>query len=160
MARYTDLAFAQDAEGIFDFVIDTSARDLTVQNGLEAAFVVSLFSDRRAASDEVADPLKRRGWIGNLVSEVAGDNHGSGLWLYEQSRLTGETVAGIKSEAIQSLEWMIDEGLIGSVDATTLSDPRKRQIILLIPVTEPSGETMTRAYRLADATVQGIIARL
>lgn len=158
--RYTDLAFEQDSEGLFDLVIDETTRDLKVSDGLEASILVSLFSDRRAAADEVADPMRRRGWIGNLISEVPGDNHGSGLWLYEQARMTGEVVVGVKAEAVQSLEWMVDERLIDTVDAQVISEPSKRQLTLLMSVTDPQGNESIRAYRLADATRRGIIARL
>ena len=61
---FTDLAFAADDEGIYDLVVDAEAGDFAIATGFESAYAVSLFSDRRARADEVADPLKRRGWTG------------------------------------------------------------------------------------------------
>lgn len=158
--RYTDLDFRQGDDGLFDFVIDENTRDFAVIDGLEAAFLVSLFSDRRAAPDEVQDPMKRRGWIGNLVSEVPGDNHGSGLWLYEQHRMTPDTAIGVRTEAVQSIEWMDEQQLISAPTAEVIANPVNRTIYLGVTVQEPSGEATQRAYKLADATRNGILVRL
>ena len=160
MSSYTDLAYVRDAEGDYDLAIDPATGDLVVTQGLESALFVSLFSDRRARADEVADALKRRGWIGNLVAEVPGDNHGSGLWLYEQRRLTGETVAGLRLEAEHALEWMAQEGLIRTASARLVTDPANRRVTLLIDLTEPDGGTTSRAFALADATRQGALVRI
>ncbi len=160
MTKYTDLAYEQDDEGIFDLIIDEDQADFETTDGLESAIVVSVFSDRRAYKDEVGDPMRRRGWIGDLVSEVPGDLHGSGLWLYEQSRLTQEVVTGVRQEAEQCLEWMIQEDLVLSVSAAVASDPVKRQLRLVITTSSPTGGTSVRAYELANATRNGTLARL
>lgn len=160
MTRYTDLQFVQDDEGIFDLIIDEDAGDFVTTDGLESAILVSLFSDRRAASDEVPDPRRRRGWIGNLIAEVPGDNAGSGLWLYEQKRLSGDVIAGLRTEAEQALEWMVDQAVANGVSARVVAVPANRQVLLSVDLTETSGDVTSRSYRLADATRQGIIARL
>lgn len=160
MTKYTDLAYEQDDDGIFDLIIDEDQADFETTDGLESAIVVSVFSDRRAYKDEVGDPMRRRGWIGDLVSEVPGDLHGSGLWLYEQSRLTQEVVTGVRQEAEQCLEWMIQEDLVVSVSAAVASDPVKRQLRLVITTSSPTGGTSVRAYELANATRNGTLARL
>ena len=160
MARFIDLQVRQDSDGIFDLVIDEPAADFAVVDGLEPAIIASLFSDRRAASDEVSDPLKRRGWIGNLVSEVAGDNFGSGLWLYEQRRLSGDVISGLRLEAEQSMAWMIDMRLAAGVEARVLAVPAKRQTLMAIDIIETSGDTTSFAYRLADATQRGLAANI
>lgn len=158
MQNFTDLAFAADDEGIYDLVIDANARDFKLTSGLESASFVSLFSDRRARADEVADPMKRRGWIGNLASDVPGDNFGSGLWLYEQRRLTPDVVAGVRSEAQQSHSWMVDEGLAKYVSAAITSDERTRSVSVTISISEPEGNTTTHAFPLIQATKTGLLA--
>ena len=159
MARYTDLAVTADSEGIYDLTIDKSARDFDTTAGLESASFVSLFSDRRAAADEVSDPMKRRGWIGNLVSDVPGDNHGSGLWLYEQRRLTPDVAAGLRLEAEASHQWMIDTRLANSVSAEVVNDPVGRAARLVLTLQEASGNKTSKAFILVDATRNGILAR-
>ncbi|MDX2308089.1 MAG: phage GP46 family protein [Hyphomicrobium sp.] len=158
--RFVDCAYVEQADGIYDLAVDPATGDLALEEGLASALFVSLFSDRRAREDEVADPMRRRGWIGNLVAEVPGDNHGSGFWLYEQRRLTGEVASGVRLEAEIALEWMVDARLIRTATAEVLADPARRRITLSVEVTEPDGGTSSRAYELADATRQSILARL
>lgn len=161
MATYTDLAYAKTRDSLYDLVIDEGNRDLAVTDGLDSAIFVSLFSDRRAYEDEIADPMQRRGWIGDLVSDVPGDRHGSGLWLYEQRRLglTGsvgspaETAIGIRIEAESSLEWMREEGLVTSQTAQATASTADRQVRLDVSLGYPGGSTAKKSYTLAQNTV-------
>lgn len=158
MSKFVDLAYARDDEGVYDLVLDNG--DLKVTDGLETAIFVSLFSDRRAYLDEVSDPLRRRGWIGDLVSDEPGDRHGSGLWLYEQHRLTDAVASGVRSEASQALTWMIDEGLVTFVDANVVRHPQTRTLAIAITLTALNGGVSTRAFDLADATRTGSLVSL
>lgn len=158
MSRYTDLWIEQDDEGVFDFVVENG--DLKTTDGLDSAVVVSLFSDRRAYREEVADPMKRRGWIGDLVSDVASDRHGSGLWLYEQHRLTQATAVGVRNEAVQAFDWAVDENLIERAEADVLKHPAERRITLNVTLHMLDGGKTSRAFVLADATRTGLLARL
>lgn len=152
-SSYTDLSYERTPEGYYDLVIDADNRDLATTDGLESALFVSFFSDRRARPDEVPDPLKRRGWIGDLVSEVPGDLHGSGLWLYEQSRITQAVATGLRIEGNAAVEWMIEAGLIRNSECAVLTEPAKRRVQFVVSVTEPDGGETTRAYLLADRTI-------
>ena len=152
MQNFTDLAFAADDEGIYDLVIDANARDFKLTAGLESASFVSLFSDRRARADAVA------GWIGNLLSDVPNDNFGSGLWLYEQRRLTDDVIAGVRSEAEQSHAWMVDEGLAKYVIASITSNAWARSVEIVITIAEPEGNITKHAFPLIQATKTGLLA--
>lgn len=160
MTRFTDLSYERLDDGIYDLVIDESTGDLLTTDGLESALFVSLFSDRRAYADEVSDPRKRRGWIGDLVAEVTGDKHGSGLWLYEQHRLTPSVENGVRLEAEQALEWLIDEDLVTFVSAETVRLPSARTLNIKITLTALDGGVSTRAFELADATRRGALVSL
>jgi phage gp46-like protein len=160
MARITDIKFEQGSDGIFDIVVDTATRDLATVSGLETSTVMSLFSDRRARVDEVADPMKRRGWIGNLVSDRPNDNFGSGLWLYEQRKLLPDVVAGVRNEAQAALEWQAEDGIAKSVTASVTSDPTKRSISLLVDTQiADGGGRWSASYVLVNATRTGLLAR-
>jgi 2-oxoglutarate dehydrogenase complex dehydrogenase (E1) component-like enzyme len=63
-------------------------------------------------------------------------------------------------EAEQALDWMLQQGLATSVEARVVPVPSERAVYLDIDISEPSGDVTSRAYRLADATQRGIIARL
>lgn len=149
---WTDWAVKPDNENVYDLDIDTANRDLAVTQGFDTALGCSLFSDRRAAPDEVADPWKRRGWIGNLLSPVPGDNFGSGIWLYEQSRATDAVRAAVKMEAVQALWWLVDGGLVQFVDAATAYDPALRRLTLTITITDRLGGVSERAFPIWQKT--------
>lgn len=155
MARYTDLKFQQDPDGIFDLVIEGG--DLAVLDGLESALLVSLFSDRRADESEIGDPMKRRGWIGDLVADDQRDRHGSGLWLFEQARLTDDVVVGLRTEAEQCVDWMQDAGLTTHATATVQAVPSRREARIVLTLNFLNGATSDYAYDLAAATQAGTI---
>lgn len=157
MQNFTDLAVSLDATGIFDIELDAVNRDAGTSGGLYDAILISLFSDRRARKDEVAEPMKRRGWIGDLVSDVPGDLHGSGLWFFMQSRLTDSVAAGIEAEARNCLQWMIDERLCSSVAAKVVRDPQTRTITLNITLGFVKGSVQQHAFVLASATQNGLL---
>lgn len=158
MNRFTDLAVVRGADGIYDIDIDAPNRDAELDDGLYEAIFISLFSDRRAAADEVADPMKRRGWIGDLVADVPGDRHGSGLWLYAQSRLTPDIQAGIESDARGCLAWMVDDGLVSSVTVSTERQDAARQLVLNVTMSLAGGNVSRHAFVLANATRSGLLS--
>jgi len=159
LPTFTDFSSTQDKEGIFDISIDADTADFVTTNAEDSALIVSLFSDRRATGDEVADAMKRRGWIGDLVSDVPGDRHGSGLWLYEQRRLTEDVATGVRLEAEHALRWMIEQGLLRTVSATVTRNLVTRSLTLNITGAVPQGGTFSEAYNLAVATRSGLLAR-
>ncbi len=150
--RFTDVAVARDADGIYDLVIDEAGRDLGTTDGYETALFCSLFSDRRAAADEVADPFKRRGWIGNLTAATAGDNYGSGLWLYEQRRATTDVRVLLAAEARTSLVWMIESALVSEISTAFTYDPQSRKMVLTITERSILGGVSHRSYEIWQAT--------
>jgi phage gp46-like protein len=160
MATYTDLAYEKTSDGLFDLVIDADNRDLALTDALDSALFVSLFSDRRAYPDEVIDPMKRRGWIGDLVSRIPEDRHGSGLWLYEQRRIApngasgrpAETATGIRIEAEAALDWMIEETLITGHIASVDTDMAGRTLRLTVSLSYHDGDTTTHKFALAGRT--------
>ena len=149
---FTDVLMAQGEDGIYDLVLDEATGDFATTGGLETAILCSLFSDRRAEADEVADPWKRRGWIGNLLTDTPADNYGSGLWLYEQRRATEDVRAALRLEVIHSLGWIIDEGLAIAIDALVSYEPAKRRVIITVQLTDRFGGTSQHSVTLWSRT--------
>lgn len=156
---FTDVAVVRDAEGVYDLAIDATSRDLATTGGFETAVACSLFTDRRAFPDEVADPLHRRGWIGNLVAEIPADNYGSGIWLYEQRRMSSDVRASLRMEVVQSLEWMVEQRLIVSVNALLTFDAAKRQTTVKVEAVDKLGGVSVRSFEIWQRTGAGQIAR-
>lgn len=162
MAAFTDALVQQDHEGIFDLVIDPDSGDLALETGMETAILASLFTDRRAASDEVPAPLERRGWIGNRyhLPERPEDNWGSGWWLYSQHRLNGDFMTGMYFETVQALEWFVDDGLVLGVDAGFEDVPEDRTVKISVRFDLPGGGQMRRSWTLWKNTTDGQLARI
>lgn len=81
---------------------------------LTRAIVISLFTHRRADPDDNADvPM---GWWGDTWPMVANDRYGSKLWLLQRSKLTNALVNTVRTYIRESLQWMLDDGVVSRVD--------------------------------------------
>ena len=157
---FTDLNLEQGEDGIFDITLDGNTKDLAVSYGMRVPLAITFFTDRRARSDEVGNPEERRGWSGDLFSSVPGDSIGSGLWLYDQSRLTLGIIASLRLEAISSCSWLLQEQLAKSIDADIKKDPEKRAVKLDAFVTDQQGGTTSHSFYLWSETQSEVLARL
>jgi len=93
--------------------------DFKKLKGFDTAIFISLMTDARASVNQVPQPERRRGWIGNLNNPV---ELGSLVWLYEQSKLITATVNGVTDQARKSLQWLIDFSYATDVTVTSTRD--------------------------------------
>lgn len=115
--------------------------DLATDAGLETAVIVSLFTDRLAAEgDAIPDgTADRRGWWGDMPIDATAqgvtppDLIGSRLWLLDRALQTQQTLQLAETYAKEALQWMLDDGVAGSVTATA-SFPRLGWIQLVIVI--------------------------
>lgn len=89
---------------------------LVTGNDLETAILVSLFTDRMAAPDDVipdgsGDP---RGWWGDDPESPIG----SRLWLLRRAKQTTETLQRAYDYIAEALQWLIDDGVVAKFDIT------------------------------------------
>ena len=133
-------------EGEFEF--DSDIQDLTSDEGLETAVIISLFSDRRAKPDDpLPDPNNsdRRGWWGDLASpDVEGDQIGSRLWLLERSKTLDSVLVQAKEYAQEALQWLIEDGVAARVVAETerQNDPGEDRLALKVEIHKPDGSVI------------------
>lgn len=95
--------------------LTVSSNDLTSDDGVVSAVLISLLTDKRAEDDEeLPDPLStdRRGWWADQIDD---DQIGSSLWLLERSKTTKDVLISAKRYAEESLQWMIDDGLAETI---------------------------------------------
>lgn len=97
---------------VYDITIDSNG-DILTDDFFDTSLLYSLFGERRADPSEVVEPQLRRGWIG---SEEKDFENGSKLWLFEQARLTRTNLNRIEDEARKSLQWLIDDDFLVSID--------------------------------------------
>lgn len=93
--------------------------DLEGDDGLETAVIVSLFTDRRVSNEEIPqNQTSRRGWWGDRVSEIDGDQIGSRLWTLERSKRTQETLNLAEDYTKEALNWLVEDGVADSIEVT------------------------------------------
>lgn len=85
---------------------------------LHRAVVMSLFTWRRAGTDDPVDDAERQGWWGDATPMVAGDRIGSRLWLLRRRTITEQTLRDARTYAREALQWLIDDGAATAVDVT------------------------------------------
>jgi len=105
-----------------DFSFDSSIQDLESDEGIETAVIISLFTDKRAKIDDILpDPNSsdRRGWWGDLVSDIEDDQIGSRLWLLNREKTEESILARAKEYVQEALQWLSDDGVVAKVVVET-----------------------------------------
>jgi phage gp46-like protein len=87
---------------------------------LVRAVVISLFTWRRAATDDPLDDDERYGWWGDSYPSSADDRIGSRLWLLRRVKLTAATRRDAEFYAREALRWLIEDEEV--IDVEILSE--------------------------------------
>lgn len=107
---------------------------------LETAVLISIFSDRRAALDDVLPEAgaDRRGWWADVAPPVEADLIGSRLWENARGKLTAETVRQTRDFVAEALDWLVADEVASSV---TVEAERFGQngVAVAIVITRPDG---------------------
>lgn len=103
------LTYSQELDA-FDVSIDAAAADLSREESLVTAMILSLMCDRTAQASEVEAGGDRRGWWADAFAED-GDRFGSRLWLLEREKQTEQTLQRARSYIREALYWLLDDGL-------------------------------------------------
>lgn len=147
------------AAGYLDFV--KSNGRLLVDDGLETAVLMSLFTDAPATLDELAAaglrPDQNRGWWGNDHLEKPGDVLGSKLWLLARSKRTDDTLSRAQEYATESVAWLIADGLASKIPITAQWYGRTDFLALGAAMYRP-GDLRPRWQRLWNATTGQILS--
>jgi len=124
-------------DGMFDLTISNG--DVVRDDGLETAVTISLFTDRRVTEEEKPYLANsKRGYWGDLFSEIDGDKMGSRLWTLEREKRTTEVLRRAEDYAREALNWMIEDGVVLSISAIASYDSNKF-INLDIKIVKPLG---------------------
>jgi len=114
-------------DGIADMASDGT--DVVSDAGLQTAVLLSLFTDARAASDDVPPggvDGDRRGYWADQFAVIEGDRFGSRAWILERSKRTPQTARLEEEYAREALAWMIEDRVVASVDIVIEDQPRGR----------------------------------
>ncbi|KQZ80640.1 phage GP46 family protein [Pseudomonas sp. Root562] len=93
---------------------------MVMTSELEAKFTravtISLYTWRRAETDDPIDDEERYGWWGDSYPPIADDRIGSRLWLLRRVRLTSDTQRDAEFYAREALQWLLDDGEVIAID--------------------------------------------
>ena len=128
-----DALIKPDNFGNYDLALNADGTDFESAEGFESAIPVSLFTDARAPASAVADPKRRRGWVGNILTIDDNRELGSLIWLYDQGRITAELLNNIRNVVVASLAWMLEDGILTGVEVKVKVDgPRAIRVSALL----------------------------
>lgn len=116
---------------------------------LETAVLISLFTERRAQPGDEAlgrAPYKGGWW----ADSVTNDPLGSRLWLLRRAKATTDTLAQARAFALESLAWLLADGVARSVEveAQRLRKPSFDFLGLVVMIIRPDGTAWSRAWEV------------
>ena len=117
---------AKDLKIIFDslyqeFDLGLGKGDLTTDDSLESAVLISLYTDKRAGEDDLLPDSRNtndvRGWWGDqLVPFTEGDEIGSKIWLLSREKTTTQVYIKLENYIRDALQWMVDDEILTKID--------------------------------------------
>ncbi len=121
--------------------------DLTTDEGLETAALLSLYTDRGMdPGDVLPEGLSEyRGWWGDAHPVIAGDRIGSKLWLLSRSKDTPQTRALAEQYAREALAWMIEDRVSDLIEVQAVI-PRVGILGLLVTIYRPKADPVSFRY--------------
>ena len=156
----TDLALRFDPKtGRCDLAI--VGGQLAIDDGLETACLVSLFTDARASADDGLPyaGADRRGWWGDAFARDDGDGTGSKLWLLAREKALPATLAKARVAAEAATSWLKIDGIAASIEATaerlTARDAATATLAIGVSIVRPSGPARERFDFVWAATGAG-----
>lgn len=148
----TDFATILSPNLTFDWAIADG--DIAVDDGLDTAVAISLFTDRLANADDALpdNTGDRRGWWGDAyldpLADGSSDHIGSRLWLLSRAKQIPETAQQAQAYCEEALQWLIDDGVAAAVTVPLPSFPRlgAMQIQVAISQVSGAGQAVDRRY--------------
>lgn len=142
----SDIRMVWSSAGCGDLELDSN--DLSLDEGLESAVYVSLFTRQRA---DASDPLPsvdsdRAGWWGDVVRPIVeGDRIGSKLWLLSREKQLPIVLARAKQSVTEALRWLLDDHVAAAVSVET-EFTRDQLLGIRVVITRPDHTTADFRY--------------
>lgn len=115
-----------NADILIDWNADIIGGDITLNGvdlgkgrefALPTAVIMSLFTWRRAGPDDnVEQGDNKFGWWGDTYPRAENHKIGSRLWLFLRSKITNETIEGVRGACEEALAWIIEDGIAQRID--------------------------------------------
>lgn len=157
----SDIALSCPPGEIFRLDWTVTDGDLTTDDGLRTAVLVSLFTDARASIDDVLPsdapgPVPgrpdRRGWWGDPPEALdgTGERFGSRLWLLERSPRTDQVRVQAENYAREALQWLLARTIASRIDVSAdwraERGPGFDHLVLVVEITRRDGGTVNLRF--------------
>lgn len=142
----SDLKLESRSDGLYDLAFENG--DLQLGRSLESAVLVSIGSDSRIAEKKFSGKLADDGWWGGPSFE--NDMWGCRLFGILQRKKDGNALLLAGQYVKKSLQWMIDDGVVESVDVDVSF---VGELLLLNVSLAKKGEKETFKYEFAWSEV-------
>lgn len=109
------------------------------ESALTRAVLISLFTWRRALTDDPVDDEELFGWWGDSYPDIADDRIGSRLWLLRRVKLTNATQRDAEFYANEALRWLLDDGHAIAIEISSEKVDISR-LNLTVILTVPGGD--------------------
>ncbi|VVM37800.1 hypothetical protein PS619_00122 [Pseudomonas fluorescens] len=109
------------------------------ESTLTRAVLISLFTWRRALTDDPVDDEELFGWWGDSYPNIADDRIGSRLWLLRRVKLTDATQRDAEFYANEALRWLLDDGHAIAIEISSEKVDISR-LNLTVILTVPGGD--------------------
>lgn len=109
------------------------------ESTLTRAVLISLFTWRRALTDDPVDDEELFGWWGDSYPDIADDRIGSRLWLLRRVKLTDATQRDAEFYANEALRWLLDDGHAITIEISSEKVDISR-LNLTVILTVPGGD--------------------
>ena len=121
--------------------------DLGVDEGLQTAIIISLFTDGQALESDLLPYGEsfRRGFWGDALAEIEGDKIGSKLWLLSREKQMPVILRKAEEFAREALKWLIDDK-VATDYSVVATNPAMGILLLDISITRPVGNAITFRY--------------
>jgi phage gp46-like protein len=116
-----DYAVIQDNYGEFDIQPDSTTKLFKTVDGFETALSAQIFLNRRADKNEIANPILRGGWMGDLYWKNQGYEIGSLLHIKFQSRNTSNDNNQAISLVNDAMDYFIKLGALKKVQTQLIN---------------------------------------
>ena len=144
----TDAVLTRQIQNAYDFSIASNG-DILTDDFFDTSILIALFTDKRATAEEMPVTQLRRGWIGD-ESNADGFEGGSKIWLYEQAKLTRDTLNGLATEAKNALIYFVEDNI--AISVLSSADLIAGVPTLTITITRPNSRVDRRFFELWNNT--------
>ncbi|CAI8805246.1 Phage protein GP46 [Pseudomonas sp. IT-P74] len=118
-----------------------SGFDLQRDDGLGTAVIISLFTDRRASSEQIPVELPQddlRGYWGDIANATPSDQTGSLLWLLAREKQLPQVLGRAQQYCREALAWMVED-LVATHVEVTAQFIAQGWMLIVVDIFRPTG---------------------